>query len=563
MLNEELSSVFEDLADMEEIEGNRWESLAYRKVSTSISLLVEDVKTLYEKGKLRDIEGVGSAIEKKIIEYIETGKIQKHEELKGKYNVDFASLRNVQGLGPKRIAVLYNTLGVRNIDDLVQAIRSDRVSSAPGFGKKSQQSLNRSVEVFLATGANRKPLALCSEYIGSLIAKLRSSSLFTRLELAGSARRMRETIGDIDILASSRDPPSAAKFFTSLEEVKHVIASGETKSAVLLSLGLNCDLRIIDEKSFGAALQYFTGSKEHNIRLRDIAIGKGMKLNEYGLFRDNASIAGDSEEEVYEKLGMEWVPPELRENMGEVDAALMHRLPRIVPYETILGDLHVHTDASDGHSTLSAMISSAEEMGHHFVAITEHSKSLKIANGLDEDRFRKRNREIDLLNENQDRIVVLKGVELEILKDGSLDLSRPVLEEMDVVIGAIHQGISDDIEINTRRLVQAIESGMVTIIAHPTGRMIGSREPYRIDFDRIFTACENNHVALEINGFPTRSDLPFDLVKRASEYRVNFALGSDAHARNQLKYIKFATAIARRGWLEKNRITNTKPWKRK
>lgn len=563
MINQELSSIFEDLADMEEIEGNRWESLAYRKVSVSISLLSEDIINIYKNGELRNIEGVGSAIEKKIIEYIESGKVQKHEELKEKYRIDFVTLRKIQGLGPKKMASLYSFLGIRNLDDLLEAIRKDKVSTVPGFGKKSQESLNKSIEIFLSTGADRRPLALCYDYIELLLDKLRRSNNFTQVQLAGSARRMKETIGDIDILASSSDPASAADFFVSLDEVKYVIAKGETKSAVLLSLGLNCDLRIIDDSSFGAALQYFTGSKEHNIRLRDIAISKRMKLNEYGLYRGKQSIAGFTEEAIYHNLGLDWVPPELRENMGEIEAAMERNLPRIVPYERIHGDFHTHTDASDGHSSLEEMVLSAENLGYKFIAITEHSSSLKVANGLDEKRFSDRNREIDSLNEKMDDIAILKGVELEILKGGALDLSRTVLEEMDVVIGALHQGVSDDIKVNTERLVTAIESDMIQILAHPTGRLIGSREGYRIDFDQIFQVCEDRKVALEINGYPTRSDLPCDLVKKAKSYKVDFALGSDAHDKSQLKYLRYATAIARRGWLEENRILNVKTWKRK
>lgn len=563
MINQELSSIFEDLADMEEIDGNRWESLAYRKVSISISLLSEDIVEIYRRGQLRNVEGVGSAIEKKIIEYIESGKIQKHEELKQKYNIDFTSLRKIQGLGPKKIAALYNSLGIKNLDELIDAIKSDRVSTIPGFGKKSQESLAKSIEIFLTTGANRKPIAFCYDFIEAFLDKLRRSGKFTQIELAGSARRMKDTIGDIDILASSNDSATAADYFVSMDEIKHVIAKGDTKSAVLLSLGLNCDLRIIDEDSFGAALQYFTGSKEHNIRLRDIAISKGLKLNEYGLYRGKQSIAGFTEEGIYHNLDLDWVPPELRENMGEIEAAMERNLPTIIPYDKVKGDFHVHTNASDGHSSLKEMIAAAEVLEYDFVAITEHSKSLKVANGLDEERFSKRNREIDAINEAGNHIRILKGVELEILRDGTLDLSRSMLEEMDVVVGALHQAVSDNIDTNTGRLVKAIESGLITILAHPTGRLIGSREAYRIDFEKIFQSCEDNGVALEINGFPTRSDLPFDLVKKASGYKVNFALGSDSHDVSQLKYLRYATAIARRGWLEENRVINVESWERK
>ena len=550
MINRELSSIFEDLADMEEIQGNRWESLAYRKVARNISLLSEDVLELYRRKELRKIDGVGTAIEKKIIEFIETGKVSKHQELKEKFGIDFESLRNIQGLGPKRIVALSNALGVKNLDDLVEAIHSNKVSEVPGFGLKSQESLNKSIELYLSTGAGRRPIAICYDEVRNLAEKLIKSGFFTKVEIAGSTRRYKETIGDIDILSSSSKPKAAGEYFVSMEDVRNIIVKGDTKISVLLAMGLNCDLRIIEENSFGAALQYFTGSKEHNIKVRDLAINAGMKLNEYGLYKGESMVAGKDEKSIYNTLGMDWIPPELRENMGEIEAALQHKLPALVEFTDVRGDFHVHTDETDGFSTLEEMIQAAIQLGYDFIAITEHSQSLKVANGMDVERFRKRNAEIDSINEKGGDIRVLKGVELEILKDGSLDLPKSLLEEMDVVIGALHQGVSDKIEINTMRMVKAIESGLLTTIAHPTGRLIGSREPYKLDFEKIFQTCKDNNVALEINGFPTRSDLPFDLVKKAKEYHLKFTLGSDSHSKEQLKYLTFATAIARRGWLE-------------
>lgn len=557
MINGKLSSIFNDMADMEEIEGNRWESLAYRKVAMSISMLSDDVAEIYRKKELRKIDGVGTAIEKKIIEYIETGGIRKYNELREKYNIDFESLRDIQGLGPKRIAALYHALKIRNLDDLIEAIKLGKVAEVPGFGTRSQEGLNKSVEMYLSIGHGRRPLALAYNDIMELKEKMEESGLFTRIEVAGSTRRWKDTIGDVDILVSSRKPEEASEFFVSMEEVKHVIVRGDTKISVLLQLGLNCDLRIIDEESYGAALQYFTGSKEHNIRLRDLAIGLGMKLNEYGLYHGEMQIAGKTEEGVYGALGLDWVPPELRENMGEVEAAASHGLPEIIEFSQVHGDLHAHTDASDGTSTFKEMTEEAEKLGYSFIALTEHSRSLKVANGLDEARFRKRNAEIDRYNDTHEGLHVLKGVELEILKDGALDLSSGFLDEMDIVNGAMHQWISDDISINTARIVRAVETGRLTSLAHPTGRLIGSRDPYRIDFEKVFQACHDHDVALEINGYPTRSDLPFDLVNRAREFKVRYTLGSDAHSTSQLRFLRFANAIARRGWLKKEDVLNT------
>lgn len=559
MINRELASIFEDLADMEEIEDNKWKSLAYRKVAASISLLPEDIVEIYQRKGLRNIPGVGESIEKKIIEYIETGKISKHEELMSKFGIDLDSMRDIQGLGPKRIMALYNALGTRNLDDLIEAIRMDRVKSVPGFGDKSQRNLEKAIQLYLENGSDRIPIALIYDDVQNFAKKLRDSGHFTSVEVAGSIRRFKETIGDIDILVASENPPEAGDYFTSLKEVKHTNVKGDTKISVLLNLGLNCDLRIMERKSLGAALQYFTGSKEHNIRVRDIAIKAGLKLNEYGLYKGNRIVAGATEQGVYESLGMKWIPPEMRENMGEIEASLESNIPSLVDFEDVKGDFHVHTNATDGFSSLEEIIEAAKLLGHKFIAITEHSKSLKIAKGMDEKRFKERNILIESMNENAAGIRILKGVELEILKDGALDLPTSLLKDMDVVVGALHQGISDDPDMNTNRLVTAIESGMLTTIAHPTGRLIGYRDPIKLNFDRIFKACEDHDVALEINGQPSRSDLPYNLVKKAREYEVRFTLGSDAHSTSQLKYLKFATAIARKGWLEKRDVLNATP----
>ncbi len=559
MSNRELASKFNDLADMEEIEGNRWESLAYRKVALSISTLSEDAGELMKKGSLRTIEGVGAATEKKIIEYLETGKITKHETLKEKYPIDFESLRNVQGLGPKRIALLYRELGVKNLEDLESAVEEGSVSTVPGMGKKSEESLKKSIEVHKKTGSNRLFLALIYDSLESFLGKILASGLFRKAEIAGSARRKRETVGDLDILAVCDDNRKCADFFTSMDEVEDVVVNGETKISVRLKYGINCDLRLMDDQSYGAAMQYFTGSKEHNIVVRDLAIEKGLKLNEYGLYRDTERVAGSSEEGVYKALGLDWIPPELRENLGETGAARTHSLPELVEYGDIKGDFHSHTNSSDGASTLEQMVNRAKEMGMEYIAVTEHSSSLKVANGLDEERFRNRNAEIDRMNDTNPGIRVLKGVELEIRKDGSLDLSPDLLDDMDVVVGALHQWVTDDIKENTNRVVRAVESGKLFTLAHPTGRMIGTRDPYRLDFDRIFQACKDNGVSAEINGFPERSDLPFDMVKRAREYNLTFTLGSDSHRIDHLRFIKYATFIARRGWLEKSEVINTHP----
>lgn len=556
MFNEELASIFDEMADMEEIEGNRWESLAYRRVAGNISSLGEDVRELAKRGDLKTIEGVGDKSEKKILQYIAEGKITHHVNLKEKYPIDFVALRRIQGLGPKKIFVLYKELGVKSVEDLESAIKQNQISTLAGFGMKSQENLRRGIETFKRGVSGRVLLGAAFGEIAQMRALLLGSGLFKRLELAGSFRRMKETIGDADFLVVADDREKATDFFVSMESVSGVVVKGGSKVTVNLKMGITCDLRFIEADSFGAALQYFTGSKDHNVRLRDLAISKGMKLSEYGLFSDSKIVTSKEEKEIYHALGLEFIPPELRENTGEIDAAANGKLPDLVKYDEIRSDLHMHTSDSDGKNSLEEMATAASNLKLEYFAITNHSKSLKVANGLDEKRFSTFNKRIEQLSE-ETGLRILKGVEMEILKDGSLDLHREALEELDFVLASLHQQVSANRDENTKRVVSAIQSGLVDAIAHPTGRMIGSREPYSLDMDRIFQECHDNNVALEINGYPDRSDLPADLVRRASSYKVMFSLGSDSHNRNDLRNLRFAAAISRRGWLARSDVVNT------
>lgn len=557
MFNQDLATIFEEMGDMEEIEGNRWESLAYRKVAESILSLGEDVRELAKRGELKSIDGVGEKSEKKILQYINEGKITHYENLKGRYPIDFASLRRIQGLGPKRIHILFKELGVKSVEDLETSIKEGSIAKLSGFGQKSQDNLKKGVEVFKQGYSGRILLGRAYDEITHIRDSLHDSGLFTRVVIAGSFRRMKETIGDADILAVSEDRRKAADYFVSMEGVVGTVVKGESKVTVNLKMGITCDLRFIDANSFGAALQYFTGSKDHNVRLRDLAIGKQMKLNEYGLYSGDRNVASKEEEQIYQSLGLQYVQPELRENSGEIEAAVRGSLPVLVNYNEVRSDFHTHTSESDGKNTLEEMVSAAIARRFEYIAITDHSKSLKVANGLDELRFSKLHQEIDRVAE-ETGFKILKGVELEILKDGSLDLSNEMLDQMDFVLASLHQQVSTDRNANTKRVVTALRSGKVDALAHPTGRMIGSREPYSLDMEAIFQECADNKVFLEINGYPERSDLPSDLVKRARTFGVKFTLASDSHNRNDLRNLTFATAIARRGWLTSGDILNTK-----
>ena len=560
MSNQDLAQMFLDIADILEINGVQWEPRAYRKAALTISTLAVDISDVYRQGKLMELEGVGRSIAKSIEEYIKTGKMSKYETLKKKYPIDLTGFRKIQGLGPKRAYALYKKLKIRNVDDLKAALEKNKIRGLEGFGEKSEEQLKHNLESFMKVKEERKMLGYTIDYFEDIVDRMRKSELFEDVEIAGSARRMKETVGDLDILATSNRPKEGMGFFTKLKDINEIIVKGDTKTSVKLSIGLNCDLRIVDDKCFGAAMQYFTGNKDHNVKLRKIAIRKGLKLNEYGLFRGDKLIASRTEKEVYNALDMDLIAPELRENTGEIEAAQKRLLPVVIGYDQVIGDLHTHTLDSDGANSLEEMIAGAQKLGHKYIAITNHSKSLRIANGLDEARFSSFNKKIEKINESSG-IKVLKGVELEILKDGSLDLPAKLLREMDFAIGALHQNTKMSRKELTDRLLKAIQSGLINAVAHPTGRKIGEREAFDLDFQKIFEACKSNDVSLEIDGYPERSDLPFDLVKEAKSYGVSFSLASDAHRTDQLRFIRMATAIARRGWLEKNDVVNSLDYK--
>ncbi|MCL4372893.1 DNA polymerase/3'-5' exonuclease PolX [Candidatus Parvarchaeota archaeon] len=558
--NKDLAEKLNDIADILDIKGVKWEPRAYRTAGLTISGLSEDISKVYKEGRLLELEGVGKSIANSIKEYVETGKISKYEDLKKKYPIDFDSFRKIRGMGPKRVYTLYKKLGIKTVDDLKKALDEQKIQGIEGFGKKSEEELKKNLESFMSIKNDRLLLGYVLEYTNSLIEKLRKSGPFERVDIAGSMRRMRETIGDIDILAISEKPEAGMDLFSKMDEVKGIVVKGPTKTTVELGIGTTCDIRVLSKESFGAAMQYFTGNKDHNVKLRKIAISKGLKLNEYGLFKGKDSIAGKSEDEIYNKLGMDFIPPELRENTGEIEAAQEHKLPKLVGYGEVIGDLHVHTKDSDGMNSLEEMAYAAEQKGLKYIALTNHSRSLPVAHGLDEKRFFELNKKIDSFNEKSD-IKILKGVELEILKDGSLDLKDESLKELDFVIGAMHQNLNMNSKELTSRLIKAINSGMINTIAHPTDRIIGQREGLKLDFDKVMEACKNNDVLLEIDGYPERSDLPFDLVKKAKDYSIKFSLGSDSHRTEHLRFLNLAAAIARRGWLEKRDIINTLEYK--
>ena len=563
MQNKAIADMLEEIASMIELEpGDRhFEVRAYRRAALSIETLQEDVADiLRNRGMegLKEISGVGEGIGAKIKEFIETGKMRKYDELKKKYPVDFKGLTKVQGLGPKKIIKLYRKLGITDLESLKKAISSHRIMKLEGFGEKSEAEMEKALG-FLESSKGRLTLGQALPEAESIAMKLRKSKLAYRVEVAGSLRRMRETIGDIDILVISSEPKKVMEFAANLDEVDSVIAMGETKATFWLTIGTSCDIRVVEQNSFGSAMQYFTGSKSHGVKMRQIAIKKGFSLSEYGLFdKKGKAIASESEEEIYKRIGMDYIEPEMRENIGEIELAIKHMLPKLIRYGDVVGDLHVHTTHSDGAEKIEEMASYAEKIGMKYIGISDHSQSEFVAHGMDDAKFMEYFKEIDRLNEKlEGRIRILKSGEVDILKDGSLDLSNKTLDEMDYVLATVHGNRNMDRESMTKRVITALSSGRVGIWAHPTGRLINAREPLQLDLDKIFEVAKDNDVVMEIDAYPDRLDLNDENIRKAKSYGLKFAIDTDAHRASNFDFIRYGIGTARRGWLEKKDVINT------
>jgi DNA polymerase (family 10) len=517
-----------------------------------------EVETIYRAGKLKEIPGVGEAIAKKIGELIETGKLEYYENLKQSIPSGVLELLNVPEVGPRKAKLFYEKLGIDSIAKLEEAALGHQLQSLPGMGKKAEENILRGIELYKKR-EERKLLGVALPIAEEIVNQLKSLREVNQISIAGSLRRKKETIGDIDILITSKKPEIVMNKFINLPQVKEVLAEGLTKSAILTHQDIQADLRVVAPDSFGAALQYFTGSKAHNIRLREMAVKEGLKINEYGVFRvsDEQKIAGKEEQEIYNILGLPTIMPELREDRGEFEAALNNQLPELVNMEDLKGDFHVHTRDSDGFNTIEEIISAAREKGYQYIAITDHSQSLHIAGGLDEPRLLEQMKKIDELNQNINDFHILKGIEVDIKSDGTLDLSDSILQKLDLVIAAIHSGFKQEKEQLMERLTRAMRNPFVNIIAHPTGRVIGYREAYDVDMQEIMRLAAQTNTALEINASPERMDLNDIYVKSAKEQGVLLTIGTDAHQIHALDYMTYGIAIARRGWLEKGHLLNT------
>jgi DNA polymerase (family X) len=559
MKNFEVAKILRNISILHDMDEVQFKPRAYEKAASSVEALEEEVEEIYGRGgvkALTDIPGVGESIAEKIEELIKTGKLRYYEELLSKTPVDLDSLYGIEGVGPKTIKVLYTKLGIENIDDLEKAAQAHKISKLPHFKQKTEENIMRSIE-FAKNSRGRFIIGFALPLIRGIEEKLKALPEVKKAVAAGSVRRMKETIGDVDFLVVSDNPRKVADFFVSMPEVLQVIEKGPTKSAIKLKTGMNADIRILPQKSFGAALQYFTGNKDHNIAMRKIAQSKKWKLSEYGIFSGEKQVAGETEEEVYEKLGLEWIPPELRENTGEIEAAQKKKLPQVIGYKDLKGDLQVHTNWTDGANSIEEMAEQAKKNGLAYIVVSDHSKTLAMTGGLDEKDLQKQRKEIDQVNKKLEGISVLQGVELNILKDGSVDISNTALKSFDVASAAVHSYFDLTKEEMTKRVLKAVENPNIDILLHPTAREIQRRDPIQLDMEKLVEAAKETGTILDIDSYPDRLDLKDEHIRKAVQAGAKLGISSDAHSTGHLHYLELGLAQARRGWATAKDIVNT------
>ena len=561
MKNQLVAAILNQVADLMEIDEVDFRTKAYRRAAHTVETLSEDIEDIKKKERLQELPGIGEKIAGKITEIVETGSLEYLDNLKKQFPVDYDALMAVEGLGPRSIKQLYNELGVKNLDDLEKNAKRHKIRRLKGMGEITERKILINLN-FARKSTGRKLLGHILPVAQKIKEDLENYKPVLRVEIAGSIRRRKETVGDIDILVTTKSPLEVSAYFSTMDLVDDVVVSGPTKSTVRLKeSGIDVDLRVFADESFGSALMYFTGSKETNVELRRIAIAKGLKLSEYGVFKGDKILAGRTENEVFQSLGMKYIEPELRENTGEIEAAIADKLPKLIKNNEILGDLQMHTEWSDGTAKISDMALEAQEIGYEYIAITDHTGSLRIANGMDENTILKQTDEIENLNNKMDGFTILKGIETNIDSYGFLDVPDKILDEMDLVIAGIHSGFKQDKGEITRRILSAMENDYVNIIAHPTGRKIQERKAYELELDKIFESSVDNGTFLEVNGQINRLDLSDTNVKIALEKGCKLVINTDAHSIMDLRNIKLGVATARRGWAKKEDIINTMPLK--
>lgn len=557
--NNDIAKIFNKIADLLEIDGeNPFRVRAYRNAAITVENLSLNLDDMVKNGEdLTKLPDIGKDLAEKIHDIVNNKEIEILKRLEKKIPIDLNNLMRISGLGAKKIKKLYDALDIKNIDELAEAAEQKKIQKIAEFSVKTEEHFLEEIKR-IKNQYNRMKLSMADQYALPIVEYLKMDSDIQNIEIAGSYRRRQETIGDIDILITCKDSHKIMDKFVNYEDVQNVLSKGETRSSIILKAGIQVDLRVVPQKSYGAALHYFTGSKSHNIAIRKLAKQKNWKVNEYGLFEGENFIAGETEEGIYTKLGLPFIEPELRENRGEFEAAAKGKLPKLIEIKDIKGDLHVHTKMTDGHNSLDEMVEAAQKLGYEYIANTEHSKHVTIARGLDEEKLVEQIKRIDKFNESLNNFTVLKSIEVDILEDGTLDLPDKILKELDIVVCAIHYKFNLKREEQTERILRAMDNPYFNIFAHPTGRLINEREPYDVDMERIMQKAKENNCILEINANPTRLDLNDVYSKMAKEKGIKLAISTDSHSTSSYNNMHYGIGQARRGWIEANDVINTR-----
>jgi DNA polymerase (family 10) len=565
MTNQEIAEILVHISQILDIQGeNPFKIRAYIKASQTIENLTYQLSSLEDKDKIMELPGIGEGIAKKIKELLDTGKLKYYEDIKKSEYAPLIELLRIPGMGPKHAKLVHDELGVKSIEELRKAAEAGKLRELTGLGEKVEQNILQGIQQ-VQKFKERYSLAFIYPRAQNIVEELKKVKEVKQITLGGSLRRMKETIGDVDVLVASEKPKPVMDAFVNLPQRAKVLSEGSTKASIMTKDGFQVDIRVVKPISFGAAQHYFTGSKAHNIRIRSLGIDKGLKINEYGVFKGQKNIAGKTEEEVFKSVGLPYIPPELREDQGEIEAAQNNQLPHLIELKDLKGDLHIHSDWTDGNNTIEEMAQAAKKRGYRYIAICDHSPTIGITHGLTPERLSQQMEQIDQINKKiaqkkgGKNFRILKGIEVDIRSNGQLDFEDDVLKELDVVVGAVHTKFTQTKDEMTKRIVKAIENPNVDIIAHPTGRLIGKREPYQVDMDKIMDACKANGKVLELNAYPERLDLSDINCKKAKEKGVKIAISTDAHADAHLEWMEFGVATARRGWIEPQDVINTLP----
>lgn len=558
--NNEIADTLEEVADILDIQGaNQFRIRAYRNAARKIRNLSRSVEDMVNEGEdLTEIEGVGKDLAEKLEEMARTGKLEQLEELKQDFPEALTTLLKIEGLGPERVGDLHQKLGIKTTGDLEKALEEGKVQELHGFGEKITAKIKKALEEGPGK-EKRTKLKVAEQYVEPLVKYLKEGSNTKDVIVAGSYRRKKETVGDIDVLATGKKGKEITHRFTEFEDVAEIVSEGETKSTVKLRTGMQADLRVVNEESYGAALMYFTGSKAHNIKLRNLSIKGKMKLNEYGLFKGEERVAGGTEEEIYKELNLPYIPPEMREDRGEVEAAQEGTLPELIEPDDLKGDLQMHSTDSDGTESIETMVKKCRELGYKYVAITDHSAYMGITQGLDEKGVENQIKRIEKLNQELTGIKILTSIEVDIMEDGSFDLPNETLEKLDIVTCSIHSHFYLPPEKQTKRILTAMDNPHFNIFGHPTGRVIGGRAGYEYDMEKVLKKAKERNCFMEINAQPDRLDLDDAYAKMAKEIGVMLTISTDAHSLEELDFMKYGVNQARRGWLSKEDVLNTYP----